>query len=185
MPVIQIFLFIIATGVILYVSRRSLRNPRCHGFYRFFAWEAIASLVILNLPRWFLNPFSAPQLLSWILLLVCFIPLVQGVLMLKKMGRSQGKVESSANYAFENTTHLVREGVYRYIRHPLYASLLYLAWGAYLKDFSSILSILLVLAATIFLVFTARAEEAENMQAFGQEYAEYMKTTRRFIPLVF
>ena len=37
------------------------------------------------------------------------------------------------NLAFENTVKLVEVGLYRFIRHPMYASLLLLAWGAFLK----------------------------------------------------
>lgn len=32
--------------------------------------------------------------------------------------------------SFEKTTALVTTGIYRRIRHPLYGSLLFLAWGA-------------------------------------------------------
>ncbi len=102
--------------------------------------------------------------------------------MLKKQGESRGEVEGSANYAFENTTHLVTSGVYGYIRHPLYASLLYLAWGIYAKDPRSVAGIMLAVIASTFLYLTARKEEEENIRIFGTEYKEYMKRTKRFIP---
>ncbi|HEX7972808.1 MAG TPA: hypothetical protein VF498_00230 [Anaerolineales bacterium] len=64
----------------------------------------------------------------------------------------------------------------------LYASLLYLAWGAYAKDPGSPVGIGLAVAASVFLYLTARQEEAENILTFGAKYVEYMKRTRRFIP---
>jgi hypothetical protein len=43
---------LIAFGVLSvwlgYVSRKSLRVPGSHGFYRFFAWEIILALFLLN-----------------------------------------------------------------------------------------------------------------------------------------
>ncbi|HEX7972807.1 MAG TPA: hypothetical protein VF498_00225 [Anaerolineales bacterium] len=91
--------------------RRPLRQPGSHGFYRFFAWAAILALVILNLPRWFANPSAIHPLISWVLLSVSPIPLIQGISLLRKQGQSRGAVAGSANYAFENTTRLVTSGV--------------------------------------------------------------------------
>ncbi len=181
----QIIAYLLGTAILAFISRRPLRQPGSHGFYRFFAWDAILALGILNLPRWFDDPFAPHQLISWFLLLVCIIPLAQGVDLLIKQGRSSGKVEGSANFAFENTTRLVTTGIYAYIRHPLYASLLYLAWGVYAKAPWSVIGLLLAAAASIFLYLTALKEEEENVRSFGAEYEAYMKKTRRFIPGIF
>jgi protein-S-isoprenylcysteine O-methyltransferase Ste14 len=40
----------------------------------------------------------------------------------------------------------------------------------------------LALGATLFLVATARIEEAENVRFFGPSYSEYVKQTKMFIP---
>jgi protein-S-isoprenylcysteine O-methyltransferase Ste14 len=77
----------------------------------------------------------------------------------------------------------VSVGIFKYIRHPLYSSLLFLAWGAFLKDIS-LASGVLVLAATLFLFATAKVEEAEDLSKFGARYAEYMKKTTRFVPFL-
>jgi hypothetical protein len=53
--------FAIVSGGLIFISRASLRNLRSHGFYRFFAWEAIAGLFLFNIEHWFENPV----LLSW------------------------------------------------------------------------------------------------------------------------
>jgi protein-S-isoprenylcysteine O-methyltransferase Ste14 len=182
--------FVLASAGIVWVSWRPLRAPRSHGFPRFFAWEAIAALVLLNIEHWFRRPFSPPQLVSWVLLLASVAVLVAGLRMLKVVGapRADGSAERGAqpeaNYAFENTTHLVEVGIYRYIRHPLYASLLLLAWGTVLKDLS-VGSVLLVAVTTAALFATAILEERENVETFGGEYADYMRRTRRFIPYAF
>jgi protein-S-isoprenylcysteine O-methyltransferase Ste14 len=75
-------------------------------------------------------------------------------------------------------------GAYRYIRHPLYASLLLFTWEAFLKQIS--LPAGLLLSVTIVALYlTARLEEQENLQNFGLEYAEYMQHTKMFIPWLF
>ena len=43
---LRIAIFVGATLLLLYVSRASLRRPRSHGFFRFFAWEAILGLTL-------------------------------------------------------------------------------------------------------------------------------------------
>ena len=78
---------------------------------------------------------------------------------------------------------LVKRGAYKYIRHPLYTSLLLLGWGAFFKD-PSILSAIFAVAASAFVIATARIEEKENLKRFGDDYAVYMKTTRMFIPFL-
>jgi protein-S-isoprenylcysteine O-methyltransferase Ste14 len=85
---------------------------------------------------------------------------------------------------FEKTTSLVTTGAYRYIRHPLYSSLLFLTWGVFFKN-PSWLGGLLGVMATSFLVATARIEEAEDIRFFGPAYRAYMNGTKMFVPFVF
>ena len=96
--------------------------------------------------------------------------------MLRRIGRPEGGIE--------RTTTLVTTGVYRYIRHPLYASLLYGALGVFLKH-PSITAGALTLVTGIFTFLTAWVEEREMLSKFGADYATYMKRTTRFLPFVF
>jgi protein-S-isoprenylcysteine O-methyltransferase Ste14 len=82
---------------------------------------------------------------------------------------------------FENTSTLVKEGIYRYIRHPLYGSLVLLGLGAFLKNVT-LITAALVLVNTAALVMTARVEEGEMIRRFGDDYTQYMKETKMFIP---
>jgi protein-S-isoprenylcysteine O-methyltransferase Ste14 len=66
----------------------------------------------------------------------------------------------------------------------MYSSLLFLAWGVLFKDLSG-WSAIFALAATVFLVATAKAEEAENIRFFGTYYQAYIKQTKMFIPFLF
>jgi protein-S-isoprenylcysteine O-methyltransferase Ste14 len=176
--------FLLGSVPIIWVSRASLPRRDAHGFHRLFAFEAILGLIALNLPAWFRDPFSRRQLVSWSLLAGSLGLAVHGFSLLRRSGRPDPAIEDPARLGLEKTTRLVRGGAYRTIRHPLYASLLALAWGVFLKA-PSWLGLGLTAVASGALYRTARVEEQENLRSFGAEYAGYMRETRRFIPFLF
>ncbi|RMF08930.1 MAG: isoprenylcysteine carboxylmethyltransferase family protein [Candidatus Neomarinimicrobiota bacterium] len=181
---LMIAVFVILSTVLIAVSRRSLTDVRSHGFFRFFAWEGILVLALLNARVWFRQPFSLHQIVSWILLLLSIIMAIHGFRLLKVIGAPDPEREDATLIPFEKTRRLVTAGAYRWIRHPLYASLLFLAWGIFWKQPSGP-GVAVALFTTVFLYLTGRAEEKENMAYFGEEYVTYMKTTRMFIPWIF
>lgn len=181
----QLILFAAASFLLVVISWKSLRHPYSHGFYRFFAWEAILALFLLNAHAWFYKPFAWNQLIAWTLLALCLVPLVLGLRSLRSQGKPAQQREGDPSLlGFEKTTTLVTTGIYRYIRHPLYSSLLLLTWGIFFKS-PSLPGLLLALTATLFLVATARADERECIQFFGAPYREYMKNTKMFLPYLF
>jgi len=95
--------------------------------------------------------------------------------MLRKFGEPKEVID--------DTEVLVTRGIYKYIRHPLYSSLILIAWGAFLKDIS-IVSFILVLIASGLPVAIAKVEEKENIQKFGEKYSSYMQNTKMFIPFI-
>lgn len=180
----KLIAFFVVSIILVYVSRNSLRVPRSHGFYRFFAWELISTLIILNFDVWFLAPWTWHQLISWFLLLICIVPLVFGIRSLVAQGKTVKQRETEPQLlAFERTSTLVTTGIYHYIRHALYSSLLFLTWGVFFKA-PTLLGVLLALVATLFLVATAKADEAECARFFGSVYQDYMKHTKRFVPFI-
>ena len=153
----------------------SIKYKRYHGIVRFFAFESVFILVLLNIKVWFANPFSFLQLASWILLILSIYVVITGYLLLKK----EGKPDSN----FENTSLLVKSGIYGYIRHPLYLSIFLLGTGIMLKD-PAPLQLILAVINLIAVYFTARIEEHEMIVKFGDEYKSYMKDTKMFIPFI-
>lgn len=185
---LRLVVFACLSAALAHVSRASLRAPGSHGFYRFFAWECILGLFCLNfinLQQWFGEPFSVRQLVSWALLITCVVPAAWGAHLLRTAGRpDSGRRHDASLVGIEKTTELVATGVFKYIRHPLYSSLLLLAWGVFLKR-PSWSACGMALAATGFLLATAKVEEGENLSYFGVEYRAYMQRTRMFLPFVF
>jgi protein-S-isoprenylcysteine O-methyltransferase Ste14 len=177
-------LFIIITLILIWISRQSLKNYRSHGFYRFFAFEGIAALLALNQPHWFNDPFSIQQIFSWMLLICSIGFILFAVKRLRAQGGHQQRDDMPENFNFENTVHLVDTGLYRFIRHPMYASLLLLNWGAVLKHITPFTLSISVLT-TVFLFATARVEEKENQTVFGKAYTAYCRKSKMFIPFLF
>ena len=177
----EIIAFLIGTAANIWLSWRPLRAPGAHGFYRFFAWEAILGLIILNYKPWWRESYWQHPFSSRLLLLLSLILVYLGFWQLKRAGRVDKKRGDTALYGFEKTTRLVTTGIYAYIRHPMYASLLVLTWGVCLWA-PSLAALLIAAIASLFLCLTALADERECLVYFGAEYADYMRRTRRFIP---
>ena len=171
-------IFVIICGTILIMLFSwflSIRYKRYHGIVRFFAFESVFILVLLNAKVWFNNPFSPNQLISWVLLFLSIYVVVTGYLLLKRMGKPDNN--------FENTSRLVKSGIYRYIRHPLYLSIFLLGTGIMLKDPGK-LQLILAAVNLVAVYFTARIEEGEMIAKFGEEYRTYMTESKMFIPFI-
>lgn len=180
----QSWLFLFASIFLIWVSRKSLLAPRSHGFFRFFAWEAITLMIVRNLSNWFYQPFSWHQIISWLLLVLSLPVAISGVLQLKRLGRPDTTRQDDTLIGMEKTTQLITMGVFRFIRHPLYTSLLLLALGVFFKQITWANTILTTLAV-IFLTITAKIEERENIAYFGAMYQEYQAKSKMFIPFIF
>jgi len=141
-------------------------------------WETILALTLFNLDHWFTHLFAWYQLVFWFPLVISLFVVIHGVRLLKQMGKQDAQRNDLPMLEFEKTTTIVTAGAYRYIRHPLYSLLLFLAWGIAFKS-PGWLNLLLAVIAT------ARAKEAEDIRFFGPAYQEYMQHTRMFIPFLF
>lgn len=181
---IELLVFIVSSLGIIYLSRHAFRKLYTHGFPRFIAFEALLGLIVVNAHRWFVMPFSLPQVISWILLICSALLAIDAIRVLRMRGAPDSEIQDTSRLAFEKTTRLVQEGPYRLIRHPMYASLLGLTWGVFLKQIN-LLSVLLTLVVSLTLFLTAAYEERENLGIFGEAYATYMQHTKRFIPFLF
>jgi protein-S-isoprenylcysteine O-methyltransferase Ste14 len=172
----KIWIFFIGTILIILLSWFvSIKHGRYHGIPRFFAFESILSLLILNAKPWFVNPFSLLQVLSWVLLIASIIYAAWSLSLFLRLGEPRDK--------FEDTTKIVTTGIYRYIRHPMYASLMFLGTGAFLKSVTPA-TIVLAVINIIALYLTCRIEEKEMFKRFGDEYNRFMRQTKMFIPFL-
>jgi protein-S-isoprenylcysteine O-methyltransferase Ste14 len=81
---------------------------------------------------------------------------------------------------------IVKDGMYRYVRHPLYLGFICLLLAVPLIFFHSLFGfvVMLVLVVPIFLN-RIRNEETMLIKQFGDAYTEYMRTTKRLFPFIY
>lgn len=82
-----------------------------------------------------------------------------------------------------DTSKLVTSGLYRYVRHPMYFTVLVLITGVTLY-FQAFYSILWVPVAFVFLIIKSKAEEKFLTKKFPA-YPEYAARTKRLIPFLY
>ena len=179
----NIILFFILSIPVIIISWRSLVKVNSHGFYRFFAWECILWLFVANYRYWFKDPFGIMQNVSWLLLILAAYLVIAGVFEMKIAGKAAKTRKAKELYAFEKTTELVDTGIFRYIRHPLYASLIYLTWGIFFKRPTIVLFMVAVISSAL-LFITARYDEKECKAFFGDKYRQYMTRSKMFVPFI-
>ena len=79
---------------------------------------------------------------------------------------------------------LVTHSVYSCVRHPRYAAFVFLIYPAFALFVHSYLCLISTLAAYVIFRLSAILEERKLIQAFGQDYKNYMKETPAFIPKI-
>lgn len=77
---------------------------------------------------------------------------------------------------------IVTSGPYRYVRHPIYAAVLYFTWGGVLSHFS-IVNLALGICAVAGAGLRIAAEEKLLVERYP-EYNEYANRTKRIIPFL-
>jgi protein-S-isoprenylcysteine O-methyltransferase Ste14 len=172
----QLILFILISALIGYFGRDWLHQRSLPGLTRFLALECILALTVLSLPAWLSVPSLPVQFLSWSLILASLLLAAFGYQLLLRGAKPELKLAQDQQLAVE--------GFYKYVRHPLYSSLILFAVGVFLKAIT-MASTALLFGATLFLFITAREEEMENLDRFGIEYARYLDASKMFVPFVF
>ena len=77
---------------------------------------------------------------------------------------------------------LVTHGIYRSVRHPMYAALLLYSVGQALVLPNWVAGPSYLVTFGMLVAFRVRAEESMMLEQFGDEYAAYMTQTKRLVP---
>ena len=171
----KIVIFVIIALLIFIKFRPELRSVTTHGFYVFFAFESLLALIFVNMCFSAVHVVSLYQIISWIFLVVSAFIAISGFYNLKKYGKPDDE--------WENTTVLINRGIFRYIRHPLYSSLILLTIGILLKRITFV-SLVIGSICILLLITASLMEERENLVKFGYAYTNYKRTTMRYIPFI-
>jgi len=90
-----------------------------------------------------------------------------------------GLAQLSSSYEDSRPTGLVVDGVYAYVRHPLYSAGLVFIWLSPEMTFNRLA---LWLVFSIYIIVGAYFEEKKLLRDFGEEYAAYKARTPMLIP---
>jgi protein-S-isoprenylcysteine O-methyltransferase Ste14 len=85
---------------------------------------------------------------------------------------------------YKEHQELVTTGPYRFVRHPIYTSMMLMFIGTILDYGALLISIILVIGAISF-ILRAKKEEEIMIKLFGKQYTDYMKRTKRWIPWIY
>jgi protein-S-isoprenylcysteine O-methyltransferase Ste14 len=112
------------------------------------------------------------------------IPLILGLAIrwtaIITLGRS-----FSANVAIRATQTVHKTGLFRFVRHPSYSGLIliFAAIALHTRNWIGFAIVLIPTVAALF--YRIRVEESALRRAFGRDYDDYSKTTKRLIPGIF
>jgi protein-S-isoprenylcysteine O-methyltransferase Ste14 len=90
-------------------------------------------------------------------------------------------LEQLAGSGEKRQAKLVTNGLYRYVRHPLYSAGMVFIW---LVPLMTVNLLAINIAASLYLIIGAAFEERKLQRQYGQAYAEYKAITPMFIPFV-
>jgi protein-S-isoprenylcysteine O-methyltransferase Ste14 len=91
----------------------------------------------------------------------------------------------SANVAMRTGQQLERSGLYRVVRHPSYLGLEFILLGAALHTRTWTCFAVVLVPPTLAVLYRIRVEEIALRRAFGAEYEDYSRGTKRLIPGVY
>jgi protein-S-isoprenylcysteine O-methyltransferase Ste14 len=133
--------------------------------------------VAIGFPR-FAN-YQFQPLLAWIGAVVAVASLFLFHLTHRALGRNW-----SVSLDLRESHRLVTEGVYRYVRHPMYSAFWLWAIAQALLLPNLIAGLSGLVGFGILYSFRVAQEERLMLDAFGAEYADYMARTGRVVPRI-
>lgn len=163
-------------------TRRTGGSPQDRGS-QLLLWVVIT--IAMMTPDWVqkLAPwpiFGAALWLRPLSLAILILGLVIRIVAIVTLGKA-----FSVNVAIRNEQKVQRSGLYRFVRHPSYLGMeiCFLAVGIHSRNWADLVYILGL--PTLALLYRIHVEEAALNRAFGEEYADYSRVTKRLIPGVF
>lgn len=118
-----------------------------------------------------------------LLSIVGVVLILAGAVIRQRAIRALGRYFSSGLRTLEEHK-LVKDDLYKHIRHPAYTGFL-LVWFGVPLLLSSLYGFLLMLLFIPCFLYRMKVEENMLIEKFGNEYKEYMRNSKKLIPYVY
>jgi protein-S-isoprenylcysteine O-methyltransferase Ste14 len=162
------------TGITLGWLIPVIRKRIAHEIFAAFGVGGFFTLLILSLSGiWATWDISALRIIGFILNAVGLSFVIFAFLHLRYHGKPTD--------AWEQTTVVIRKGVYGIVRHPLYFGTAVCTLGVIFAHLS-IASGILGAVCIVCLFLASKMEDSYNIEKFGDEYRQYMKDVPLFHP---
>jgi protein-S-isoprenylcysteine O-methyltransferase Ste14 len=115
--------------------------------------------------------------LAYVILMLMAVGLLVRWIAIYTLGKS-----FSANVAIHSTQRLNRSGLFQFARHPSYSGMVLIFVAMGLSTFNWLGLALIVVPPMAALLYRIHVEEAALTDAFGDEYVEYSRATKRLLP---
>ena len=112
-----------------------------------------------------------------------FIRLPLGLMVLIISGSLAGKGLKIVFGEIRDKPSVIRKGVFKIVRHPIYLGSILLYLGLFFLTFS-LLSAIVLIAILGFYYYLCRHEEQLLLKRFGREYQDYLKEVPMLIPKI-
>lgn len=141
----------------------------------------ILSVIMANIVRYSLVfPIADSVLIYYAGALLIALGIILRLLIIKNLGKY-----FTVDVTIKQDHKIKKDGFYRLIRHPSYATslLTFLGFGLYLNNWLSLIAAFI----PVFFAFSYRIliEEKALTEQFGQEYIDYKKKTNKLIPFIY
>lgn len=125
-------------------------------------------------------PISHRKVLPYSGLIIILLGMLIRFISIRTLGRF-----FTVDVAIRKDHKIIKNGIYRYIRHPAYASSLleFIGFGLSLNNWISLLVV--IIPVTVAFINRIKVEEKLLTDKFGNEYSEYMDRTYRLLPWIY
>ncbi|QCK13669.1 methyltransferase family protein [Mangrovivirga cuniculi] len=113
--------------------------------------------------------------------LIFVVSLIVGLLILGSSFKNISVKEFSGLKEGKNKGHLIKSGIYKYIRHPIYTGTLLIIFGWLYSSFN-IYSLSIVIVSILYLPIGIWLEERKLIREFGMEYIIYKGRVGGILP---
>jgi protein-S-isoprenylcysteine O-methyltransferase Ste14 len=139
----------------------------------------IVLFAIIN-NKWMIGVIEFTLFAKCIGILLMLFGLLIRIISMKQLGKYYSTL------LFTNNDHrMIKNGMYKHIRHPIYLGdlILYFGYCVALSNYF-IFSFIMVAFICAYLV-RIKQEERMMLRDFGDEYSEYCKSSKKIIPFIF